>query len=213
MMGTNAQAYVIYLRGGPLLLSKVRYSDWQQIQRDYDDYMTSLGPWDLDGILSYFEAEYKEETTWVFSREQIREFMKSNEQILVGEDIHLSDLKSITALAIHFNDHINNRDLSGLSSIITEDHTFIDSSNNISKGKEIMTKGWQEFFESYPDYKNIFEHVYMNDEVVVMLGYSTCSYEPLDGPAIWTAKIHNGLLSEWSVYDDSSENRTVLGIE
>lgn len=70
-----------------------------------------------------------------------------------------------------------------------------------------MTKGWKVFFESYPDYKNVFEHATTKDDTVILTGYSTCSYDPLDGPAIWTAKISCEKVSEWRVYTDNEENR------
>jgi hypothetical protein len=34
----------------------------------------------------------------------------------------------------------------------------------------------------------------------------------LDGPAIWTAKVSGDKLAEWRVYEDTTENRTQLGI-
>ena len=48
------------------------------------------------------------------------------------------DPKLITLL---FNECINNRDIRGLSQLITKDHTFIDSSDDIHKGKESMIAG------------------------------------------------------------------------
>jgi len=78
-------AYVIFLRNGPMVLSKVRYLDWSEIQEEYDDYMTSLGPWSLEGILSFFEDEYKEENNWAFSKDEIRTFMESEEITLKAE--------------------------------------------------------------------------------------------------------------------------------
>jgi hypothetical protein len=46
-----------------------------------------------------------------------------------------------------------------------------------------------------------------------MIGYFTCSNcESLNGPAIWTAKVENDLVSEWRVYLDTSKNRKTLDI-
>ncbi|TFG31370.1 nuclear transport factor 2 family protein [Candidatus Thorarchaeota archaeon] len=206
--------YVIYLRGGSIVLSKVRYIDWQAIQDDYNNYMTSFGPWDVGDILSYFEDEYKEESTWVFTSGQIRTFMESGEFILHENNLRLTDLKSKSATAIQFNNYINSHDIEGLSSLMTHDHTFIDSENDVHEGKKVMTEGWRIFFRSYPDYTNIFQQVEMRNGMVVMIGYSTCSNEPvLDGPAMWSAKLCDGKLSEWRVYLDTPENRSILGIE
>lgn len=102
--------------------------------------------------------------------------------------------------ALRFNEKINQRDLEGLAELMTDDHTFIDNSGEITKGKDVMKEGWRGFFEEYPDYRNTFTCVTTQDNIVVMVGYSTCSYEPLDGPSIWTAKVRDGRISEWRVY-------------
>jgi hypothetical protein len=44
--------------------------------------------------------------------------------------------------------------------------------------------------------------------VVKVLGYSKFSNEKsLEGPAIWTATVENGLILEWRVYADTKVNR------
>lgn len=104
-------------------------------------------------------------------------------------------------VVLAFNEKINQQDLKGLSTLMTDDHTFIDNSGDVTKGKDEMIKGWQNFFDSYPDYQNIFTSVIVNDGVVVINGYSTCSNEPkLNGPSIWTAKIRGDKVSQWRVY-------------
>jgi len=113
-------------------------------------------------------------------------------------------------IVLAFNEMINSRNLEGLANMMTDDHTFIDSSDDVHVGKEMMVAGWKEFFESYPDYRNHFSYLETRDEWVYILGHSTCSYPPLDGPAIWTARIEAGLVAEWRVYLDTDENRRVL---
>lgn len=213
MTESNLLAYIIHLRIGTMIISKVQYSDWSKIQDDYEDYMTSLGPYDVDELLSYFENEYKDESSWVFRKNQIQSFMKSNEHILKEDGFDLIDLRGKSPTTLQFNEYINDRNLKRLSSLMTEDHTFIDSSNEVHEGKEMMIKGWQDFFNSYPDYRNIFQIVYVRNDLVIMLGYSVCSHDPLEGPAIWSAKLRDGRLSEWRVYLDNPENRANLGIE
>lgn len=110
------------------------------------------------------------------------------------------DSSKLMSTALRFNERINQQDLEGLAELMTDDHTFIDSEGNITKGKDAMKEGWREFFKKYPDYRNIFTCVTIQDNVVVMVGYSKCSYKPLDGPNTWTAKTHGGRISEWRVY-------------
>lgn len=49
-------------------------------------------------------------------------------------------------------------------------------------------------------------------DLVVMVGSSHCSEKALDGPALWSAKVREGKVSEWRVYDDTPRNRERLGI-
>ena len=95
---------------------------------------------------------------------------------------------------------------------MTVDHRFIDTSGAVHEGKDVMKKGWREFFTKFPDYRNVFTDVRVRNGVVVMISYSNCSYNQLDGPSIWTARICNGLVSEWRVYEDTVSNRRKLGI-
>lgn len=86
-------------------------------------------------------------------------------------------------VALKFNEKINQRDLEGLAELMTDDHTFIDNSGDIDKGKDVMKKGWRNIFKEYPDYRNIFTTVSVKDNVIIMVGYSTCSNERrLNGP-------------------------------
>jgi hypothetical protein len=96
--------------------------------------------------------------------------------------------------------------------MMTEDHTFIDIPGEVHEGREMMVPGWFDFFKTYPDYRNNFTQVMVVDGIVVMIGFSECSYDPLDGPAIWTALIRDGLVSEWRVYEDSKDVRKTLGL-
>jgi ketosteroid isomerase-like protein len=121
-----------------------------------------------------------------------------------------SDPRSI---ALRFNERINTRDLTGLAEMMTEDHTFIDIPGEVTVGRDKMILGWSSFFKTYPDYRNNFTHVIAQGNKVIMKGFSECSYHPLDGPALWTAVIRDGLVAEWRVYEDTSENRKSLGID
>ncbi len=52
--------------------------------------------------------------------------------------------------AIAFNEAINRRDLRSLSRLMTDDHTFIDSDDNVLAGKEEALKAWEGFFDAFP---------------------------------------------------------------
>ena len=120
--------------------------------------------------------------------------------------------RDMISAALQFNERINARDLTGLGELMTENHVFIDISEEKHEGRERMISGWFDFFKAYPDYRNNFTCVEVQDNIVIMMGFSECSHEPLDGPSIWTAKIRNGLVEEWRVYNDNPKTRKALGI-
>jgi len=116
-------------------------------------------------------------------------------------------------IALHFNECINSRDIHGLASLMTEDHTFIDMANQAVQGKEKVVEAWQGFFALFPDYRNSFARVESRNHLVAISGYSTCSEKQLDGPALWTAKLKDEKVAEWRVYEDTLANRHLLSLE
>ncbi|NWG10566.1 hypothetical protein HXY33_02265 [Candidatus Bathyarchaeota archaeon] len=58
---------------------------------------------------------------------------------------------------------------------MSDDHAFIDDSGEITKGKSVMKEDWRKFFEDYPDYRNVFTSVVVQNDVAVMVGCSICS--------------------------------------
>jgi hypothetical protein len=108
---------------------------------------------------------------------------------------------------------IDSRNLTGLSDLITEDHTFIDIPGRVHEGGDTMIVGWAEFFREYPNYRNNFTSIKAKGDSVIMIDFSECSYDPLNCPAIWTAEITDGLVSEWRVYDDTEEVRRKLDVK
>jgi len=114
--------------------------------------------------------------------------------------------------ALQFNEYINNQDIKGLSNLMTEDHTFIDREGGVFKGKESMTKGWMDFFNQFPDYRNIFTRVESRDNLVIIIGYAIWSKESSEDHVIWTAKIEDDLVAEWRIYVDTEENRKKFNI-
>ena len=68
-------------------------------------------------------------------------------------------------VVLQFNECINNRDIEGLSSLMAEEHVFIDSSDDNHRGKESDIKGWIIFFNLYPDYENHFSTLESRDNL------------------------------------------------
>jgi ketosteroid isomerase-like protein len=118
-----------------------------------------------------------------------------------------------TNVVMSFNDCINRRDLDGLSSLMTDDHVFVDSANSTIGGKALCLEAWRQFCTAFPDYRNHFERVLSAGSDVIIIGRSVCSDARLAGPALWSARIEGACIAEWRVYEDTSVNRALLGLD
>jgi ketosteroid isomerase-like protein len=117
-----------------------------------------------------------------------------------------------TDAAVAFNDAINARSVEALERLMTDDHRFVDSAGGVTEGKAACLEAWRGFFTSFPEYRNQFEDIDTHDDLVVIRGHSRCPVPALDGPALWSARVRHGLVSEWRVHDDTPANRGALGI-
>jgi len=113
-------------------------------------------------------------------------------------------------IALQFNECINKQDLDGLSSLMTEDHTFIDREENVLTSKEKMIEAWKSFFKAFPDYKNTFNKIESKNNQVFITGFAYWSKENSFDPAIWSVVIENDLVKEWHLYYDTEANRNKL---
>ncbi|MGC9367647.1 MAG: hypothetical protein ACP5FK_11490 [bacterium] len=111
--------------------------------------------------------------------------------------------------AMQFNQCINEQNLKQLSDLMTDNHKLICYGNVDTEDKKTSMSAWKNFFRLYPDYRNHFNKVVLNNDFVSIAGFSSCTDENLNGPALWSAKIEENLISEWQVYED---NRKKLGL-
>jgi ketosteroid isomerase-like protein len=111
-----------------------------------------------------------------------------------------------------FNDRINARDLAGLTALMTDDHSFVDSERSVTTGRELCVSAWRGFFAAFPDYRNIFDIVAGDRDIVRIAGRSVCSNPALAGPALWRALVRDGRVALWQVYVDSPDTRAELGL-
>jgi len=120
------------------------------------------------------------------------------------------NLRDPKLTALQFNEYINNQDIKGLSSLMAEDHIFIDRQGNSDSN---MINGWKRFFREWPTYKNFFTRVESQGNLVILNGYAIWSEDSTEKDhAIWTTNIENDLLVNWVIYEDTEENRKRLGI-
>lgn len=111
-----------------------------------------------------------------------------------------------------FNACINARDIVGLSALMTDNHSFIDTADTVVAGKAACLGAWRGFFAAFPDYRNVFERMETHGDLVVVAGHSECSEPQLEGPALWSARVVDAAVAEWRVYADNATNRTRLGL-
>ncbi len=110
-----------------------------------------------------------------------------------------------------FIEQINSHDVAGLATMMTDDHSFIDSHNNKVVGKENMMAGWLGYFALFPDYKIEAEQIFEDGNMVVVFGYVSGTYKGMTDtpdahwrlPASWKAIVENGKIKLWQVYADT----------
>ena len=103
-------------------------------------------------------------------------------------------------IALQFNETINQQNIRGLTSLMTEDHRFIGRDGAVVIGKGKMTEAWVGFFELFPEYRNSFTRVESNGNLVILFGYATWKKGETPNHAIWTAMTEDGLVAEWRIY-------------
>lgn len=99
-----------------------------------------------------------------------------------------------------FNDAINRRDIEAIAALITDDYTFTDSGGHVETGRKNGLNSRRRFFAAFPDYRNVFERTELRGDVVTVQGRSECAEPILNGPALWSARVHNRRVREWRVY-------------
>ncbi|MBN1538453.1 MAG: nuclear transport factor 2 family protein [Anaerolineales bacterium] len=118
-----------------------------------------------------------------------------------------------------FIDAINDQDLTAISRLMKEDHTFIDLGGQIVSGREKMVEGWQGFFRMFPDYKNRVEMMLADKGVVAVFGWACGTYNGKRGllpenriemPAAWKAVVEDGKIKSWQVYADWTEGSKII---
>jgi len=112
-----------------------------------------------------------------------------------------------------FNSAINEGNVEILSRLMTEDHTFIDPGGTAHSGVREMTEGWKDFFRMFPDYKNNFENILQDGNLVVAFGRACGTYNGnrglvpenrIEWSAAWKAVVENDRIKLWQVYADWS---------
>ena len=118
-----------------------------------------------------------------------------------------------------FLEAINQHSVDRLAELMTEDHVFVDSLGNSTRGREKMRSGWQAYFGFCSDYRASHEEIFSSGDTVAAFGSAGGTIQ-VDGksspenkwqaPAAWRATVHNGLIKEWRVYADNKPVYDIL---
>ena len=114
---------------------------------------------------------------------------------------------------------INSGSLSQLSSLMAEDHTFVDSRGAVATGRDHMTAGWTQYFRMFPDYRIQIQNIVQGEGIVAVFGSAAGTYNGKRGlvpenriqmPAAWKAVVENGRIKFWQVYADWTEGLKII---
>jgi len=114
---------------------------------------------------------------------------------------------------------INRRSASELGALMTEDHTFVDSTGRIQAGREGMIAGWEQYFRMFPDYRIQVESMLEHESIVAVFGSAAGTYNGRRGivpenriemPAAWKAVVADGRVRIWQVYADWTEGWRII---
>jgi SnoaL-like domain len=118
-----------------------------------------------------------------------------------------------TNIILDFVSAINNADVEKMGSLMAPDHIFIDSQDNVMKGRENMKQAWNGYFNIFPDYKIEINEIIEKDSLICMLGYASGTFKNLITvkntnhwriPAAWKAIVSEDHIKHWQVYADNS---------
>lgn len=116
-------------------------------------------------------------------------------------------------IADAFNECINRADIEGLTTLMTDDHSFVDKVGARVSGKAAVAAAWAAFFAAFPGYRNEFVRHCGAGDVLAIEGRSVCADPRLSGPALWRVKVRDGRVAEWQVYTDEPGDRRALGLQ
>jgi ketosteroid isomerase-like protein len=107
---------------------------------------------------------------------------------------------------------INERDVEGLTAVLTEDHRFIDSLGSVFIGRETLRIGWADYFRLVSDYRITVHESAQGGSSLLLVGSVEGRSAGVEWkvPAAWRAVVRDGLIAEWQVYVDNEPLRASL---
>ena len=126
---------------------------------------------------------------------------------------------NIEEIANQFIAAVNRSDVDEICTLMSEDHTFIDSGGDVCQGVEKMRRAWGEYFKMFPDYKIEAPEFVVSDDTIILLGRASGTYTD-DGtlrpenhweiPAAWKAVIADDKIKLWQVFADNAPIEKIM---
>lgn len=106
-----------------------------------------------------------------------------------------------------------------MTSLMTEDHAFVDSDGSEIRGRERMSAAWAQYFRMFPDYQIEVQETYRRGRVVILVGAAQGTYaaggelrseDHWRVPAVWRAEIAGESLAQWRIYVNVEPVRQIV---
>jgi ketosteroid isomerase-like protein len=105
-------------------------------------------------------------------------------------------------------EYVNQGDLEGMASLVSEEVVFTDISGAVYQEKGFM----ENYLADYPAYKIHVQLVLVGGDGVALIGKTSGSHVPPEieeqETVLWTAEVRDGLITEWRIYTDQHGQRT-----
>ena len=122
-------------------------------------------------------------------------------------------------IVLDFIKAINIADVDKMCALMTIDHTFIDSQDNQTIGKNKMRQAWIEYFSLFPDYKIEVNEIFEKGSLMCILGYASGTYKNLINddksnfwriPAALKAIVKDDQIKLWQVFADNIQVMEII---
>jgi uncharacterized protein (TIGR02246 family) len=124
------------------------------------------------------------------------------------------------AVALRFVEAINSGNADRLATLMTEDHTFVDSDGSEHPGRDEMRLGWRGYYEMVPDFEIQVEDIFVSGNVVGMFGTAEGTFvengvlsaeNHWHVPAAWRAVVDGDLVARWQLYVNPAAMLEITG--
>ena len=121
--------------------------------------------------------------------------------------------------AMEFIGGINDHSIGKLTTLMADDHVFVDSLGNSLVGRVAMRDAWVNYFYLVPDYRIVIEQTMETENCIALFGSAEGTCRIGDAlleanhwkmPAAWRVVAHEGKISVWQVYADNEPVREIL---